>query len=500
MMMMIRYYSDRLKARFRAGSESRNAPISPPPMETHELLVPQPLTVVDPPEKPHDFLKKWPGFHGYIHDLDARKLIHEIGDYIIRLEEDGDTTYIILTVGEEMKEDPFWETEPKEEVEEAASEDGWMPMKVKTYVIVKNEVGFSIDGLNCFESVDSLLSYYVFHPDKSSLNVQLLYNVPRKIFEFKPENIQKMTSLSSGRFFDVDLCKIDRPGIFEQIAAVKSVKLGLPNASEQSQKLIEEGRLLLDLEHPNIIQILGWCLDEHPFKLVIQFVPGGPLDMYLLTHFPVTSVKRLMRFAVEIAQGLEYLHCNRVIHRDIAARNILLSSDGTPKISNFHLSLKSRFWRMKVAEKIPLRYVPPEVFALNIFSQKSDVYAFGVLLFEIFTGGSPPYEGLLSDDVKACIMSNTLNQFPEGTPPKLAKIRRGEHLGIFIFDERPMMDENGEYGPVTDAETDKVLKNYQPDLEKASQQRSLLELDKDVLEELCPTQDETISKATQEND
>ncbi|CAD6200114.1 unnamed protein product [Caenorhabditis auriculariae] len=473
------------------------------------------LTDIDSTEKNRwTNSKKWPGFHGYLSDLDARKLIHDVGDYIIRLDNDGKKNLILVSVGEAMVENCFWENEARCESEKVANEEEVIPVVMKTYVIVKNEVDYSIDGLNCFDSVDNLLSYYVFHEEKSTLDVQLLAAVPRKVFEFETENIQEIKKLGSGQFGDVALCKIQRPGIFDDVAATKTLKLGAPNATELSDKLVEEGRMMINLEHPNVVQMLGWCLYELPIKLVIQFMPGGSLDIYLLNHFNVTSTKRLMSFAVQIGEGLEYLHANRVIHRDLAARNVLLASDGTPKISDFGLSIKASFFRMKFAEKLPLRYLPPEVLTHFVFSFKSDVYTYGVLLFELFTGGSIPYAGLLSTTVRQCILSGTYNQFSEGTPPKLVNYVE-EKVWAYEPIERPMMDEiidyleglmcelekEGAMGVVTDAVTDEEFKDYKPDIEKESEQRRLLKLrQEDRLEELCPTQDETISRATQASD
>ncbi|CAD6198996.1 unnamed protein product [Caenorhabditis auriculariae] len=515
--MSIRHMVDKLKGkeRFQGGSESNNvSTIVPAPFETHELLVPVPLPVVDHAEQPEKFLKKWPGFHGYIPDLDARKMICHVGDYIIRLENDECNTWIILTVGERMVEDPFWADESKggdDDKDGNENEDDVVPIRAKTYVIELDHFGVTLDGENYFDSVDNLLSFYIFHSDKSSLDVQLLYAVPRKMFEFEPEDVRIIKNLGSGQFGDVCLAAIDRPGLLVQSAAVKSLKRGSANASELSRKLIEEGRVMLELEHPNVVQILGWCIDEHPFKLIIEFLPGGSLDMFIIKHYSVTSMKRQMFFAVGIAQGLEYIHANRVLHRDIAARNVLLASDGTPKISDFGLAVRAACFRMKEAEKVPLRYLSPEVLTHFIFSQKSDVYAYGVLLFELFTGGSIPYEGLLSQSVRQCILSGTYNQFPEGTPPKLVNYVE-EKVWAYEPIERPMMDEIIEYleglmcelekegamGIVTDAVTDEEFKDRQPN---ESEQRRLLELRKgDRLEELCPTQDETISRATQASD
>ncbi|CAD6197052.1 unnamed protein product [Caenorhabditis auriculariae] len=479
--------------RIRGGSESTTAPISLPiPMETHELLVPVPLPVVDT-NKPEGFLKEWPGYHGYLPDLDARKMIRHIGDYIIRLENDEQNTLIILNVGEELVEDSFWEIDPKSEDDEATSEeDEEVPVVVRTYVIENTELGYSIDVEHCFETVESLLSYYVFHPDKSVLDVKLLHAVPLRVFEIESDDIQENERPRQ------------RP-IRRETAAVKSVKPGLPNASELSQKLIDEGRIMLGLEHPNIVRMYGWCLDEQPLKLVLQFVAGGSLDIYLINHYSVTSTKRLIKFGVDIAQGLEYLHSKNIIHRDIAARNILLTSDGTPKISDFGLSIKGSFHRMKVAEKLPSRHLPPEVLNQFTFSRKSDVYSFGVLLYEVFAGGRIPYAGLLSSEVKACILSGIYNIFPSRTPQKLVEYVE-ENLWAYDFSRRPLFDEivdylealekeiekDGEHGYVTEGEMDEVLINYHPDIRKESRQRRLLKLRKeDRLEEFCPTQEET---------
>ncbi|KIH61031.1 hypothetical protein ANCDUO_08705 [Ancylostoma duodenale] len=100
------------------------------------------------------------------------------------------------------------------------------------------------------------------------------------------------------------------------------------------------------------------------------------------------------------AQGVEYLHANRCMHRDLAARNCLITKDKVVKISDFGLSRMGVQYQIRTAMKLPIKWLAPETISTFTFSLKTDVFSFGVVVFEIFSDGAEPWEGKTNAEVK----------------------------------------------------------------------------------------------------
>ncbi|OAY82397.1 putative receptor-like serine/threonine-protein kinase, partial [Ananas comosus] len=179
-----------------------------------------------------------------------------------------------------------------------------------------------------------------------------------------------------------------------QCVAVKRLAKGITNEQKEKEFLIELG-ILGHVCHPNTAYLIGCCI-ENGLHLIFDFCPGGTLASALhgksskLLEWPVRY-----RIAVGIARGLHYLHkcCrHRIIHRDIKASNVLLTEDFEPQISDFGLAkwLPKQWTHHSV---IPIEgtfgYLAPEYFMHGIVDEKTDVFAFGVLLLEIVTGRRP---------------------------------------------------------------------------------------------------------------
>jgi len=168
-------------------------------------------------------------------------------------------------------------------------------------------------------------------------------------------------------------------------------------------------------------------------------VTGGSLDKYLREKRP--SLETKLQFAKGAAKGLEYLHSRGVIHRDIAARNCLYDANANQvKIGDFGLSVHAR-QHVATNERLPIKWLAvrphytlhmmidnashpfqPEVLRTTTFTSKSDVYAFGVLLWEIFSNGSAPYANMSTADVQRHVINGGKLTMPEGTPDYIKKI------------------------------------------------------------------------------
>ncbi|XP_038056927.1 fibroblast growth factor receptor 4-like [Patiria miniata] len=165
--------------------------------------------------------------------------------------------------------------------------------------------------------------------------------------------------------------------------------------------------------HPNVVSMFGCCTDSEPFVIILELLPGGSLQGYLRNkkkawmEEAVEGAKpvppsELLAFASQIASGMEYLSSVGCIHRDLAVRNILLDKDMVCKLSDFGLardvSETQQYERTSVG-MIPVRWLAIESLLDDVYTTMSDVWSFGILLWEIVTLGAHPYRGLRARDV-----------------------------------------------------------------------------------------------------
>lgn len=236
------------------------------------------------------------------------------------------------------------------------------------------------------------------------------FNVSKDGWEFPRKNLRFSTHLlGEGNFGQVwkcealDVCGMGRYGDSE-IVAVKMLK---QNHSEREKRdLLLELQIMKLLEpHPNIVTLLGCCSEQDPVYLIMEYVPNGKLLTYLREsrsesfkrEYGSLSSQDLISFAAQVAKGMEYISSKGILHRDLAARNVLVGRDKTCKISDFGFArdvVANRVYEKKSDGRLPIRWMAPESIIDNIYTSKSDVWSFGVLLWEIVTLGMTPYPGI----------------------------------------------------------------------------------------------------------
>ncbi|CAD5228232.1 unnamed protein product [Bursaphelenchus okinawaensis] len=170
------------------------------------------------------------------------------------------------------------------------------------------------------------------------------------------------------------------------------------------EDLFSEVGNMQKLKHENVVQLFGIVLGEQTM-MVLEYCDGGALLNRLRSdRKPVLEVTTLLNYAVQIVSGMEYLEGMRVVHRDLAARNLLLTQqDAVIKICDFGLTRSldenARFYEMSAQKKVPFAWCPPESLRFRQFSHKSDCWAFGVTLWELYTYGEEPWAGNRAADV-----------------------------------------------------------------------------------------------------
>ncbi|KAJ7400713.1 hypothetical protein BTVI_102857 [Pitangus sulphuratus] len=205
-------------------------------------------------------------------------------------------------------------------------------------------------------------------------------------WEINPSELTFMRELGSGLFGVVRLGKWRA----QYKVAIKAIREG----AMYEEDFIEEAKVMMKLTHPKLVQLYGVCTQQRPIYIVTEFMEHGCLLNYLRQKRGVLSKDILLTMCQDVCEGMEYLERNSFIHRDLAARNCLVSDSGVVKVSDFGMTryvLDDQYTSSSGA-KFPVKWCPPEVFNYSRFSSKSDVWSFGVLMWEVFTEGKMPFE------------------------------------------------------------------------------------------------------------
>uniref|UniRef100_A0A1B6MBK8 Epidermal growth factor receptor n=1 Tax=Graphocephala atropunctata TaxID=36148 RepID=A0A1B6MBK8_9HEMI len=168
-----------------------------------------------------------------------------------------------------------------------------------------------------------------------------------------------------------------------------------------SKEFLEEAYIMASVEHPNLLQLLAVCMTSN-MMLVTQLMPLGCLLDYVRNNREKIGSKPLLNWCTQIARGMAHLEDKRLVHRDLAARNVLVQTPNCVKITDFGLAklLDINEDEYKAAGgKMPIKWLALECIQHRIFTHKSDVWAFGVTVWELLTYGGRPYESVSARDV-----------------------------------------------------------------------------------------------------
>ncbi|KAI1903503.1 hypothetical protein AGOR_G00027860 [Albula goreensis] len=209
--------------------------------------------------------------------------------------------------------------------------------------------------------------------------------------------------------------------------AVKTMKIAICTRSEM-EDFLREAACMKEFDHPNVMRLIGVCLqtvesEGYPSPVVIlPFMKHGDLHSYLLYSrlgdCPVfLPSQMLVKFMTDIARGMEYLSSKNFIHRDLAARNCMLNENMTVCVADFGLSKKiynGDYYRQGRISKMPVKWIAIESLADRVYTTKSDVWSFGVTMWEIATRGQTPYPGVENSEIYDYLrQGNRLKQPPD---------------------------------------------------------------------------------------
>ena len=266
-----------------------------------------------------------------------------------------------------------------------------------------------------FMTIFDLVSYYQQQADELCVNLRYPCLQSEK-WEIDLRQFRLIRRLGSGQFSEV------WEGVWNNSTsvAVKTLKPGTMSPSE----FLQEAALMIKLRHPNLIRLHSVCTHEEPFFIVTELMKHGSLLRYLRGEGRSLKLPQLVDMSAQVAAGMAYLEEQNCIHRDLAARNILVREHLICKVADFRLArvIDEDIYEAPTRAKFSIKWTAPEAAMYNIFTIKSDVWSFGIVLYEIVTYGRFPYPSMTNGQVLEALQQGYRIPSPMGCPDKLYNI------------------------------------------------------------------------------
>ena len=285
--------------------------------------------------------------------------------------------------------------------------------EVIAYPIQQKQNTYFVNSSASFNSIQELITY-------QELNMMLKY--PCFISEHIVKNEIDRNQL---KVLDKKLSSSQFGAVRQGLLKATSVTVKILSASRESsyQSFLHEVHILQMFNHPNIVRLLGVCAQERPYYIITEFLKHGNLLEYLNSSDGKSLLQpQLIKMAAQVADGMLHLEKLDCIHRNLAAENIQVGENFVCKLSNFHYAQAK-----KLGHTFPIRpsvkWAAPEVLTDQMFSTKSDVWSFGIVLYELVTQGSKPYSDMTDKEVKQKVTQEGYQMpCPKDCPEKLYSI------------------------------------------------------------------------------
>ena len=298
--------------------------------------------------------------------------------------------------------------------------------KVRHYRIRRlDNGGFFVTRRATFDSILQLVEYYQGTADGLCTTLAFPCRVTEKPqtaglsrqaneeWEIDRRQIRLNKKLGAGQFGEV------WEGVWNGTTqvAVKTLKPGTMSASE----FLQEASLMKKLRHPKLIQLYAVCTKEEPIYIITELMKYGSLLDYLRGDGRVLKIPQLIDTGAQVASGMAFLEQANYIHRDLAARNILVGENRVCKVADFGLArvIDEDIYEAHTGAKFPIKWTAPEAAMYSRFTIKSDVWSFGILLYEIITYGRFPYPGMTNAEVLEKIQTGYRMACPPNCPKNL---------------------------------------------------------------------------------
>uniref|UniRef100_A0A2K6DRV0 Tyrosine-protein kinase n=1 Tax=Macaca nemestrina TaxID=9545 RepID=A0A2K6DRV0_MACNE len=266
--------------------------------------------------------------------------------------------------------------------------------------------------------IDHLLSTQ--QPLTKKSGVVLHRAVPKDKWVLNHEDLVLGEQIGRGNFGEVFSGRLRADNT---LVAVKSCRETLP--PDIKAKFLQEARILKQYSHPNIVRLIGVCTQKQPIYIVMELVQGGDFLTFLRTEGARLRVKTLLQMVGDAAAGMEYLESKCCIHRDLAARNCLVTEKNVLKISDFGMSREEAdgvYAASGGLRQVPVKWTAPEALNYGRYSSESDVWSFGILLWETFSLGASPYPNLSNQQTREFVEKGGRLPCPELCPDAVFRL------------------------------------------------------------------------------
>ncbi|KAM9532914.1 tyrosine-protein kinase Fes/Fps [Guaruba guarouba] len=352
--------------------------------------LPPPVPLIPEVQKP---LCQQVWYHGAIPRSEVQELLSRRGDFLVR-ESQGKQEYVLSVL---------W--------------DG----QVRHFIIQAADNMYRLEG-DRFPTIPLLIDHLLQNqqPITRKSGILLARAIPKDKWVLNHEDVLLGECIGRGNFGEVfsGRLRADNTPV-----AVKSCRETLP--SELKAKFLQEARILKQYNHPNIVQLIGVCTQKQPIYIVMELVQGGDFLSFLRSEGPQLRVKELIKMTENAAAGMEYLESKHCIHRDLAARNCLVTEKNTLKISDFGMSREEEdgiYASTGGMKQIPVKWTAPEALNYGRYSSESDVWSFGILLWEAFSLGAVPYTNLSNQQTREAVEQGVRLEPPPQCPEEVYRL------------------------------------------------------------------------------
>ncbi|XP_072814409.1 tyrosine-protein kinase Fer isoform X3 [Vicugna pacos] len=332
-------------------------------------------------------------YHGAIPRIEAQDLLKQQGDFLVR-ESHGKPGEYVLSVFSDGQRRHF------------------------IIQFVNNLYRFEGTG---FSNIPQLIDHHYTTKQviTKKSGVVLLNPIPKdKKWVLNHEDVILGELIGKGNFGEVFKGTLkDKTAV-----AVKTCKEDLPQ--ELKIKFLQEAKILKQYDHPNIVKLIGVCTQRQPIYIIMELVPGGDFLSFLRKKKDEIKLKQLVKFSLDAASGMAYLESKNCIHRDLAARNCLVGENNVLKISDFGMSRQEDggVYSSSGLKQIPIKWTAPEALNYGRYSSESDVWSFGILLWETFSLGVCPYPGMTNQQAREQVERGYRMSAPQHCPEDIFKI------------------------------------------------------------------------------
>ncbi|CAM4627877.1 tyrosine-protein kinase Fes/Fps isoform X3 [Caretta caretta] len=352
--------------------------------------VPPPLPLLPEVQKP---LCQQTWYHGAIPRAEVQELLLHSGDFLVR-ESQGKQEHVLSVL---------WDGLPRH------------------FIIQACDDMYRLEGEG-FCTIPLLIDHFLQtqQPVTKKSGIILAKPIPKDKWVLNHEDVVLGERIGRGNFGEVFSGRLltDNTPV-----AVKSCRETLP--PELKAKFLQEARILKQYSHPNIVKLIGVCTQKQPIYIVMELVQGGDFLTFLRSEGLQLKAKELLKMTANAAAGMEYLESKHCIHRDLAARNCLVTEKNSLKISDFGMSREEEdgvYASTGGLKQIPVKWTAPEALNYGRYSSESDVWSFGILLWEAFSLGATPYSHLSNTQTREAIEQGVRLDPPKQCPEDVYRL------------------------------------------------------------------------------